>query len=926
MLRTHRRGRRGSALPPSSHAPPSVCVPTTVPTTGKASGSEPSKEVAVLAAVSSATLTGVDGQPVTVEVHVSSGLPAYQVVGLPDTAVRESRERVRAAVLSSGLEWPMQRITVNLAPGGVRKTGLGPRARGRARGARGERAAPRGSARRRRGARRARPRRFGARGARHARAGRRAARAGRTAVVVPLANAAEAELVGDVHVRSGALPRRAARVPQGRGALARLGPAPVVDAAPTDLDGRRRPRRPRRGARPRVRPQRARDRGRGRAPPADVGAAGHGQDDAGPPAGHDPRRRSSRPRRSRSRASTRRRASRSAGGCRTTGRSGHRTTPRPPRRSSVAAAGGRGRARSRSRTAGCSSSTSSASSRRARSTRCASRSRSAWCASRAQAVSLTFPASFQLVACTNPCPCGREPPTCCCSEPAKARYRRRLSAPLVDRFDLRIAVSAPLPDDRPGESSADVRQRVIAAVERQRARYADWPWSLNAHVPAGAVARLVPLDDDAESEWHHLIAERMLTGRGAARVLRVARTLADLADAPTVTAEHLRHRRDACARTCRERADPAAAGAARPRPGGGRHPRLPARHDPESAARARSTRSATRCARSTRCCGLGSPTCCARSPARSCTTRSNRSRGCGRRSARDERLPALLARRGTHVFVGRPARLAVPRDARRARGAARRGRRARRVPAPRVAVVGTRAATPHGLADARELGAYLAEGGCTVVSGLAIGIDGAAHEGALDAGGTVVGVVGTGLDVVYPRRHRALFERVRGQGLLVSELGYGVGPRKAAFPIRNRIIAGLDRRRRGGGGHRTRRRAHHRRQGDRLRAHGVRDARLATQPRVGGHQPAALRRRAAARRAERHRGRARTQRRCARAPPGPPGGDAGRVLRACGGEPATLDELASRTGFAVPALAGIVRALERDGWITRKDGLYWPMT
>ena len=69
----------------------------------------------MLAAVHSATLLGVDGQPVTVEVHVSDGLPAYQVVGLPDAAVRESRERVRAAVLSSGLEWPQRRITINLS-------------------------------------------------------------------------------------------------------------------------------------------------------------------------------------------------------------------------------------------------------------------------------------------------------------------------------------------------------------------------------------------------------------------------------------------------------------------------------------------------------------------------------------------------------------------------------------------------------------------------------------------------------------------------------------------------------------------------------------------------------------------------------------------------------------------------------------------
>ena len=79
----------------------------------------------MLASVTSATLLGVDGQVVTVEVHVSSGLPAYHVVGLPDAAVRESRERVRAAVLSSELTWPSTRITVNLAPGGVRKTGAG---------------------------------------------------------------------------------------------------------------------------------------------------------------------------------------------------------------------------------------------------------------------------------------------------------------------------------------------------------------------------------------------------------------------------------------------------------------------------------------------------------------------------------------------------------------------------------------------------------------------------------------------------------------------------------------------------------------------------------------------------------------------------------------------------------------------------------
>src|SRR3954468_12866153 len=160
------------------------------------------REVAVLAAVSSATLTGVDGQPVTVEVHVSSGLPAYQVVGLPDAAVRESRERVRAAVLSSGMEWPQRRITVNLAPGGVRKTGSGL-----------ELAVALGVL----GANDALPAgvldgvavlgELGLDGSVRPVPGTLAlvdalARAGVTAVVVPLANASEADLVGDVRVRA----------------------------------------------------------------------------------------------------------------------------------------------------------------------------------------------------------------------------------------------------------------------------------------------------------------------------------------------------------------------------------------------------------------------------------------------------------------------------------------------------------------------------------------------------------------------------------------------------------------------------------------------------------------------------------------------------------------------------------------------------
>ncbi len=83
------------------------------------------EEDQVIASIPSATLYGVDGRPVSVEVHVSGGFPSFTMVGLPDPAVREARDRVRAAILSSGLAWPNQRITVNLAPSGLRKGGAG---------------------------------------------------------------------------------------------------------------------------------------------------------------------------------------------------------------------------------------------------------------------------------------------------------------------------------------------------------------------------------------------------------------------------------------------------------------------------------------------------------------------------------------------------------------------------------------------------------------------------------------------------------------------------------------------------------------------------------------------------------------------------------------------------------------------------------
>lgn len=112
-------------------------------------------------------------------------------------------------------------------------------------------------------------------------------------------------------------------------------------------------------------------------------------------------------------------------------------------------------------------------------------------------------------------------------------------------------------------------------------------------------------------------------------------------------------------------------------------------------------------------------------------------------------------------------------------------------PAPAVALVGSRKASPTGLDAARQVGKALSERGVCVVSGLALGIDAAAHEGALSGSGPTVGVLGCGIDVVYPRSNRSLHQRVKNSGGVVSEYCLGEAPLPWRFPARNRIIAGL---------------------------------------------------------------------------------------------------------------------------------------
>jgi len=165
--------------------------------------------------------------------------------------------------------------------------------------------------------------------------------------------------------------------------------------------------------------------------------------------------------------------------------------------------------------------------------------------SRAQG-SLTFPANFQLAAAMNPCPCGYYgDPTrpCTCSSTTVTRYQKRISGPLIDRIDIHMQVPRvefqKLRDLRPGETSVEVRVRVEAAREHQRQRFAGTDIASNADMRPAQVRKYCALDESCQALMKTAMRQLQLTARAYHRVLKLSRTIADLAGSEAITQVHL---------------------------------------------------------------------------------------------------------------------------------------------------------------------------------------------------------------------------------------------------------------------------------------------------------------------------------------------------------------------------------------------------
>ena len=510
----------------------------------------------MLATVPSATLLGVDGCPITVEVHVSTGLPGFTIVGLPDASCREARDRVRAALLSSGLPWEIKRVTVNLAPSGMRKSGAGLDlpiavallvAAGVLRTPDVEGVAFIGE--------------LGLDGSIRRVPGIMsmvdAVRQPR--VVVPVAAVSEASVLGRHDVRGRGHVARADRCAARSSVLARAAPA---DARP--------PLRCRSPIWPMCEARRSGgSRSKWRPPAATICCSSVPREPARPcwPAGF-PRL---LPPLSTSEALETTRIHSAAGLALPPAGLLQRPPFRAPHHgaSAVSLVGG-GTASMRPGEISCANFGVLFLDELAEfpsavlDTLRQPLEEGAIRVCRARA-SVTFPARFLLVAAMNPCPCGEglTPGACRCAEPARLRYANRISGPLLDRFDLRVLVQRPeiselLPNQSGPAVGFESSQTVAARVAAARRMAAERGLRCNADLPASSFDELAPLTPAARAVLEARLRQGRLSARGLHRIRRVARTLADLAGRTGLVDEE-----DVCAAlVLRDDAFPAPAGMA----------------------------------------------------------------------------------------------------------------------------------------------------------------------------------------------------------------------------------------------------------------------------------------------------------------------------------------------------------------------------